>query len=138
MGQVIPIFRTSSDVKRLHKDLASETTALGNAVTSCVDPATMAYKIDQATRDEWRVMRERVIAYLGDSPSTLRAASQYDAGAELQRELAPWHARLASAGCLVSAAPEAPPRPLSLGELLGDVEKIALLALLFFAAKELK
>lgn len=104
-------FVTATDVQLLHVAIQGERSLLGIAVLACHD------KLDAGTLAEWDSLNARVGVYLGDDPSTFRAASQMDTGQQLQREMQPWHDRLRSAGC--ANVPSAPPQPPSAGGLTG-------------------
>jgi hypothetical protein len=124
-------FVAAQDVQTLHDAIAAEVTDLGNAVAR----ATM---LDAQTVSEWHSMRERAIAYLADSPSTVRAAAQMDAGQQIQRDLAPWHARLLAAGAHVGPPPSPPPAQADLfGSIGQDIEWLVLgfLALRFLDSR---
>jgi hypothetical protein len=112
-------FVTPSDVAQLQADVRAEWEALEHAIGAC----QAAGRIDDQTAVEWGAMRSRVEVYLAQEPSWLHTASQMDAGQQLQRDLAPWHARLNALGCKVGPAPSPPPAPGGLGNILEGVEK---------------
>jgi hypothetical protein len=128
---IFPTFVTAADVTTLHATIEQELNVLGAAVVLC------ATKLDQQTQDEWHAMRERGIAYLADAPDTMRAKYQMDTGQALQRDLAPWHQRIADAGCSVGPAPVAPSSANVLSTI-SDLKWPLLLGLGFLLLREVK
>jgi hypothetical protein len=104
VGQIVSW--TYNDLIALRRDVIRQTTELGNAVASSTT-------LDQATRDEWRAMRQRVVDWLRDDPSWFRSDSQYRRGEALQKDLLPWYERLRSAGSHdLPPTPTQPTKPL--------------------------
>jgi hypothetical protein len=84
--------------------------------------------------DEWGRMLERVRDFLRENPSWLNTASQMNRGEQLQRELGPWHARMAAAG--VPSVPQMPPQPAPAGDLFANVENIVIAIAVIMALRE--
>jgi hypothetical protein len=109
-------FVTADSVKSLQQAIAAEVTTLGSAVVKCTT-------IPQADADEFRALKNRALAFVGKSPSTLTAPAQMDEGQQIQRDMAPWHARLNALGCPVGPAPAQPPAATDLFANIGDTIK---------------
>jgi hypothetical protein len=106
---------TPDDVRTLQGAIAAEVSNLGDAVARAVPP------LDDVTYSQWRALRVRALNFVGQSPGWLHAAAQMNAGEQLQRELYPWHARLAAQG--VKDVPPAPPPPPASSDLFGTLGK---------------
>ena len=127
-------FLTPDDVATLQEAIRAEADDLSQAMKNCMFANTIA--AGDPIVQQWITMRTRVDAYLAQAPSWLHTAAQMDAGQQLQRDLAPWHARIAAKGCKdVPPAPSPPPAP---GDLFGSLQNIGLLILAIMAFQEFR
>lgn len=134
LGQIISY--TLNDLKALRLDIVRQTKELGNAVASSTT-------LDQATRDQWHSMRERVIDWLKDEPSWFRSDSQYRRGDAIQKDLLPWYDRLRAVSPSLPQRPTQPTTPLVspagfAGFQFGDMSGLVLLALAAFAFSQMR
>jgi hypothetical protein len=83
----------------------------------------------------FQTLQTNIATYLADEPSMLRAAAQMNAGQALQRELAPWHQRIANYGCASPPAPAAlPVQPTGLLDVLKGSEDLVEKLLIAYVA----
>lgn len=126
-------FESAGDVTALQGTLQAQWSALDASFSAC----QLAGKIpaDSPNATQWADMHSRVVAFLALEPSTLHASSQVTIGRQIQSDLQPWYARLQSLGCSDVPAPPPPPAPPQ--DMLGGIERIVLMIVIFEALRTL-
>ena len=123
-------FVTSDDVKSLQRAIGDEVNGLDAAFVRCLPKLLSAPDQSTQLRDEWQSMKSRAFLFVGQSPSTLRAASQMNEGQQIERDLQPWHARLSALCADVPPAPAPPPAQADVLSTAADTVKWLVLGLL--------
>jgi hypothetical protein len=115
-------FVTSADVEVLQAQVKAQWRSLDLALAGCIQ--TGQVHADDPITVQWREFVQAVSKYLQDGPSFLglRAASQMNAGQQIQRDLAKWTEKIAALGCNVPPAPQ-PPGPGILDAVSRAVDK---------------
>jgi hypothetical protein len=123
---------TPDDVKQLQTAVQAEFTNLSKSIATCADKVPADYQ------DQWRQMRQRVVAFLKQTPSWLHTAQQMDDGQAIQRDLQPWYQLLSSWGCTPPVQPTPPPSAGGLGGIFDNIGKVLPWLVIFYVVREFR
>jgi hypothetical protein len=123
-------FVTDTDVVREHGRVRSQHDALSAMLaTATLSPA------GTALLPAWHELEKQIEAYLAEAPSFWRAASQMNAGQQLELDIESYRSRFAAAGVTVPPKPDLPESPAASapGASLGKVENVLLIGAALYA-----
>jgi len=109
-GDIFPTVVLQADVAAVQTALKADYTQVRESLVRCALADKFSPTLTPAQWDDWQSVKERVEAYLAESPSFLDSKAQVARGEGLQKEVAAWHDKAKALGCDV--APSAPSTPI--------------------------
>jgi len=110
-GDIFPTVVLPADVAATQTALRADYTLVRESLVRCALADKFSPTVSPAAWDEWQSVKDRVEAYLAESPSFLDSKAQLARGEALQKEVAGWHDKAKALGCDVSSSTPTTPIP---------------------------